>query len=112
MRELLICPICCEVALLPKVLGTCGHIACQNCLKRLDDVAFSTLTTAAAAGGASARQHLLVRRCPLCRTEIIGQAFPVLPLKCVASLLVYVQSVCGDSMADVCVDVFAAARMN
>lgn len=53
-------------------------------------MAFSTLTQAAAAGGASARQHLLARRCPLCRVEIVGQAFPVLPLKGVASLLVYV----------------------
>jgi hypothetical protein len=33
IRDLLVCPICTEVAILPKVLGTCGHIACQNCLK-------------------------------------------------------------------------------
>jgi len=52
----------------------------------LDDVAFTTLTTTP--GGASARQHLLARRCPLCRVEIVGQAFPVLPLKDVASLLI------------------------
>ena len=35
IRELLLCPICTEVAILPKVLGTCGHIACQNCLKQV-----------------------------------------------------------------------------
>lgn len=85
MRESLICPICREVSSLPKVLGTCGHIACQNCLKQLDEVAFSAMT---GVGGVSARQHLLVRRCPLCRAEIIGQGFPVLALKNVASLLV------------------------
>jgi hypothetical protein len=58
LKEALQCPICTEVAILPKVLGTCGHIACQNCLKQLDDVAFATLTSSGA--GASARQHLLV----------------------------------------------------
>ncbi len=78
LKEALQCPICTEVAILPKVLGTCGHIACQNCLKQLDDVAFATLTQSGA--GASARQHLLARRCPLCRVEIIGAAFPVLPV--------------------------------
>jgi hypothetical protein len=36
----------------------------------------------------SARKHLLARRCPLCRLEIIGAAFPVLPLKEVAAILV------------------------
>lgn len=86
LKEALQCPICTEVAILPKVLGTCGHIACQNCLKQLDDVAFATLTQSGA--GASARQHLLARRCPLCRVEIIGAAFPVLPMKDVASILI------------------------
>jgi hypothetical protein len=88
MKEMLICPICCEPALLPKVVGTCGHIACENCLRAQDDFAFTTLTQAASAGGASARQHLLARRCPLCRVEIIGNSFPVLPLKGIAALLV------------------------
>lgn len=86
LKEALTCPICTEVAILPKVLGSCGHIACQNCLKQLDDVAFATLTSSGA--GASARQHLLARRCPLCRVEIIGAAFPVLPLKDVAVTLI------------------------
>lgn len=86
LKDALQCPICAEVAILPKVLGTCGHIACQNCLKQLDDVAFATLTQSGA--GASARQHLLARRCPLCRTEIIGAAFPVHPLKELASILI------------------------
>jgi hypothetical protein len=86
LREALICPICTEVSLLPKVLGACGHVACQSCLKQLDEVAFASLT--ASPGGASARQHLMARRCPLCRTEIIAGGFPVHPLKDVASLLV------------------------
>lgn len=86
IQEVLICPICTEVALLPKILGSCGHIACQNCLKQLDDVAFASLTSAV--GGASARQHLLARRCPQCRVEIIGAGFPCLPLKQTASILV------------------------
>ncbi|HZZ98487.1 MAG TPA: hypothetical protein VFG51_01010 [Candidatus Saccharimonadia bacterium] len=86
VREALVCPICTEVALLPKVLGACGHVACQSCLKQLDEVAFATLT--ASAGGASARQHLMARRCPLCRMEIIGGGFPVHPLKEVATALV------------------------
>lgn len=38
--------------------------------------------------GASARQHLLARRCPLCRAEIIGSGFNVLPLKELASILI------------------------
>jgi hypothetical protein len=86
VREALVCPICTEVSLLPKVLGPCGHIACQQCLKQLDDVAFATLTSSA--GGASARQHLMARRCPLCRTEIVGGGFPVHSLKDVACALV------------------------
>jgi hypothetical protein len=60
LKEALQCPICTEVAILPKVLGTCGHIACQNCLKQLDDVAFATLISSGAQ--ASARQHILARR--------------------------------------------------
>lgn len=90
LSEPLKCPICTEVAILPKVLGTCGHIACQNCLKQMDDVTFSGTNVA----GASARQLLLARRCPLCRVEIVGQAFPVMPLKDVAEILIssgYVQ---------------------
>ncbi len=86
IRDVLICPICTEVAVLPKVVGACGHLACQSCLKTLDDVAFSSLLSAG--GGASARQHLMSRRCPLCRTEIIGAGFPVLPLKEIASILI------------------------
>jgi len=86
IREVMVCPICQEVAILPKVLGSCGHIACQNCLRQLDDVAFASLTSSV--GGATARQHLLARRCPLCRTEIIGAAFPILPLKEIASILI------------------------
>lgn len=86
LKDAIRCPICTEVAVLPKVLGTCGHIACQNCLKQLDDVAFATLSASGA--GASARQHLLARRCPLCRAEIIGAAFPVHPQKEVASILI------------------------
>lgn len=86
LKDALQCPICTEMAVLPKVLGTCGHIACQNCLKQLDDAAFATLTQSGA--GASARQHLLARRCPLCRVEIIGAAFPVHPLKELASVLI------------------------
>ena len=35
IREVLICPICTEVALLPKVIGACGHIACENCLRQV-----------------------------------------------------------------------------
>ena len=78
----MLCPICTEVAILPKVLGKCGHIACQNCLKQLDDVAFATLTSS------GARQHLLARRCPTCRESIIGSGFPVYPLKDIASTLI------------------------
>jgi RING-type zinc-finger len=86
LKEALQCPICGDVAMLPKVLGACGHIACQSCLQQLDDMAFAQLTSSI--GGASARQHLLARRCPLCRSEIIGSAFPCHPLREVAALLV------------------------
>lgn len=37
-KEALLCPICREVAVLSKVVGSCGHTACQSCLKSLDDV--------------------------------------------------------------------------
>jgi hypothetical protein len=53
----------------------------------LDDVAFAGLNTNNS-GGASARQHLLARRCPQCRAEILGAAFNVLPLKDVANILI------------------------
>jgi HPt (histidine-containing phosphotransfer) domain-containing protein len=35
LRQAVLCPICADVAILPKVLGSCGHIACQNCLKHV-----------------------------------------------------------------------------
>ncbi len=85
IRETLVCPICKEVALLPMILSSCGHMACQNCLKQLDDAAFMKFTTAT---GGSSLQHLKERRCPLCRIEIIGGGFPVLPLKEVTSILI------------------------
>jgi DNA-directed RNA polymerase subunit L len=86
IKQALTCPICSEVATLPKVLGSCGHTACQACLKKLDEVAFFTLT--ATNKNVSARQHLLARRCPSCRHEMIGMGFPVLKLKDTAIALI------------------------
>jgi RING-type zinc-finger len=86
IKQSLLCPICGDVAVLPKVLGACGHVACHACLKSLDENAFAQLTSHV--GGASARQHLLARRCPLCRTEIIGSGFPSHPHKEVARVLI------------------------
>ena len=86
VRETMVCPICTDVCLLPKTLGNCGHVACNDCLKQLDDVAFATLTSSA--GGASARQHLMARRCPLCRDEIVGSGFANVPLAQIAEILV------------------------
>ena len=86
LREHLVCPICREVAVLPMVLGACGHIACEPCLRQLDDVAFTSLASNTA--GASGRQHLMARRCPECRAEIIGAGFPVIPLKNINSSLI------------------------
>lgn len=45
IKEQLICPICTEVAVVPKVLGVCGHIACQNCLKTVRTALLRTTCT-------------------------------------------------------------------
>lgn len=90
IRDYLVCPICCEVSIIPKVLGTCGHIVCQLCMKQLDDWVSHTLYQSAQpveAKDRSARQLLLEKRCPMCRAEIIGNGFPVLPLKNMTLLL-------------------------
>lgn len=90
IKDTLACAVCGELALLPMVLGACGHVVCQPCLHQIDDVAFHQLTVTFGSQQPpwSARQHLLARRCPLCRSEIIGGGFPCQPLKSVAKVLV------------------------
>lgn len=96
IREAITCPICTGVALFPKVVGACGHITCESCFKKMDEVTFASLTGSGAP--ISALQHLKARRCPLCRTEIIGDGFPVHPLKDVAAIVANQDRINGDSM--------------
>ncbi len=84
LEACLTCSICTEVALLPKVVGKCGHIVCQDCLSESDTVTLATTATT----GLSARQQLLARRCPECREEIMGLGFPVHSLKNVTHALI------------------------
>lgn len=88
----LICAICQETLKKPRILGMCGHAACEDCIQSLDAVSIKPIPQAAADGTVTlvqppADQILKARRCASCRADRFDIGIPALGLDHLSTLL-------------------------
>lgn len=81
IKGLMACNACKKFTVLPLVAGPCGHIICQGCVERIDDVAKKEMEKKEQVDFHS------TRKCIACLKPILGKGTPVLPLKAIGTIL-------------------------